>query len=151
MAAAPRRHQSPLTGRVIWPGDPAYEAARQPFNTRFARFPAGIVVCSSAEDVQNAVRWARQQGIPAEMHTIEGALAKIERVLPTALRLRLQAVQAAVTFVSKPAVAQPPGEMVLLLSTAVQQQRRVTMRYQTRGEETVRSVDPYGMALHWNN
>ena len=63
-AALPRRQPAQLTGRVIWPGDPGYEAARQPFNTRFARFPAGIVVCSSAEDVQNAVRWARQQGIP---------------------------------------------------------------------------------------
>jgi predicted DNA-binding transcriptional regulator YafY len=94
---------------------------------------------------------ARRQGIPAETHTIEGALAKIERVLPTALRLRLQAVQSSVAFVPKPAVAQPPSEMVLLLSTAVQQQRRVHLRYQTRGEETERSVDPYGLVLHWNN
>jgi FAD/FMN-containing dehydrogenase len=61
----PARAQSlPLTGRVIWPGDPEYETTRQPFNSRFARFPAGIVVCSSATDVQNAVRWARQHGIP---------------------------------------------------------------------------------------
>lgn len=62
--ASPRSQSAPLTGRVIWPGDPAYEAARQPFNTRFARFPAGIIVCSSAADVQNAVRWARQNGLP---------------------------------------------------------------------------------------
>ena len=56
----PARGQSlPLTGRVIWPGDPAYDSARQPFNTRFARYPAGIVICSSIADVQNAVRWAR--------------------------------------------------------------------------------------------
>jgi FAD/FMN-containing dehydrogenase len=59
-----RLQAAPLTGQVIWPGDPAYETARQPFNTRFTRFPAGIVVCSSVADVQNAVRWARQQGIP---------------------------------------------------------------------------------------
>jgi predicted DNA-binding transcriptional regulator YafY len=62
---------------------------------------------------------ARRQGIPAAMHTIEGALAKIERVLPTGLRTRLQAVQSAVAFVPKPVADQPPGEMVLLLSTAV--------------------------------
>jgi FAD/FMN-containing dehydrogenase len=53
-----------LTGRVIWPQDPAYDEARLAFNTRFSRFPAAIVVCSSVADVQNAVRWARQQGIP---------------------------------------------------------------------------------------
>src|SRR5918998_6007788 len=53
-----------LTGRVIWPGDPAYEEARQSFNARFSRFPAGIVVCDNITDVRNAVRWARQEEIP---------------------------------------------------------------------------------------
>ena len=53
-----------LTGRVIWPHDPAYEEARQSFNARFSRFPAAIVVCDNTNDVRNAVRWARQERIP---------------------------------------------------------------------------------------
>jgi FAD/FMN-containing dehydrogenase len=53
-----------LTGRVIWPRDPAYEEARQSFNARFSRFPAAIVVCDNTNDVGNAVRWARQERIP---------------------------------------------------------------------------------------
>ena len=53
-----------LSGRVIWPGDPAYEGARQSFNARFSRFPTAIVVCDNTSDVQNAIRWARQEGIP---------------------------------------------------------------------------------------
>ena len=53
-----------LTGRVIRPGDVAYEEARWDFNGRFSRFPAAIVVCERVEDVQNAVRWARQEGVP---------------------------------------------------------------------------------------
>ena len=53
-----------LTGRVIWPRDPDYEEARQSFNARFSRFPAAIVVCDNTDDVRNAVRWARQEGIP---------------------------------------------------------------------------------------
>ena len=53
-----------LTGRVIRPGDADYDAARQGFNARFSRYPAAIVVCGSVEDVQNAVRWARQEQIP---------------------------------------------------------------------------------------
>lgn len=53
-----------LTGQVIWPQDEAYAEARLDFNTRFSSHPAVIVVCESIEDVQNAVRWARQQGIP---------------------------------------------------------------------------------------
>ncbi len=62
---APSPSQSvTLTGRVIWPQDPDYDEARLTFNTRYSRFPAAIVVCSSAEDVQNAVRWARQLGMP---------------------------------------------------------------------------------------
>lgn len=93
---------------------------------------------------------ARRQGSAAEPHLIEGALAKIERVLPDSLRLRLQAVQAAVAFVPAPTAPQPPSEMVLLISTAVRQQQRLHLRYQSREEETARSVDPYGIVSHWN-
>ena len=59
-----QRQAASLTGRVIWPEDPAYEAARQSFNARFSRFPEAIVVCDNTMDVQNAVRWARRQGMP---------------------------------------------------------------------------------------
>jgi FAD/FMN-containing dehydrogenase len=62
---APSREQSvALSGRVIWPADPAYEEARQSFNARFSQFPAVVVVCDNTDDVQNAVRWARQERIP---------------------------------------------------------------------------------------
>src|SRR5919112_1167051 len=53
-----------LSGRVIWPQDPAYEEARQSFNARFSRFPAVIVVCDNTTNVGDAVRWARQEGMP---------------------------------------------------------------------------------------
>lgn len=52
-----------LSGKVIWPHDPGYDAARQDFNARFSRFPAAIVMCEHAADVQTAVRWARQYGV----------------------------------------------------------------------------------------
>src|SRR5215217_2574983 len=62
---APSRSPShQLSGRVIWPQDPAYEEARQSFNARFSRFPSVIVVCDNTNDVQNAVRWARQEVMP---------------------------------------------------------------------------------------
>jgi len=93
---------------------------------------------------------ARRRGIPADPHTIEGALAKIERVLPDGLRRRLQAVQSSVAFTPAPAAPQPSSETVLLLSSAVQQQRRVRMRYQSRRDETARGVDPYGLVSHWS-
>lgn len=92
---------------------------------------------------------ARRQGIGVEPHLIEGALAKIERVLPDSLRLRLQAVQAAVAFVDAPTKPQPPSETVLLISTAVRQQQRLHLHYAAREGETIRSVDPYGIVSHW--
>jgi predicted DNA-binding transcriptional regulator YafY len=94
---------------------------------------------------------ARRQGITADPHTIEGALAKIERVLPDGLRRRLQAVQSSVAFLPASGNSQPPGEMVMLISLAVQQQRRVLLRYHSYREETERGVDPYGLVLHWNH
>ena len=47
LAARLRSSQSPpdaLSGRVIWPDDPDYEAARRGFNLRYSHFPAAIVV-----------------------------------------------------------------------------------------------------------
>src|SRR5262249_12512342 len=94
---------------------------------------------------------ARRQGIPADPHTIENALAKIERALPDGLRTRLQAVRSSLDFLPAPSAPQPRGELALLLSAAVQRRRRVRMRYQSHREETERDVDPYGLVLHWEH
>jgi predicted DNA-binding transcriptional regulator YafY len=94
---------------------------------------------------------ARHQGIAADSLAIEGALAKIERVLPEGLRARVQAVQAVVAFSATPAAPQPHGLMVMRLSTAAQQMRRVRLRYQSRGAETERDFDPYGLVYHWEH
>src|SRR5215218_3539203 len=65
LLGAPSRFQTDnLSGRVIWPQDPDYEQARQSFNARFSRFPAAVVVCNNTSDMQNAVRWSRQEGLP---------------------------------------------------------------------------------------
>ena len=93
---------------------------------------------------------ARRQGSAADALAIEGALAKIERVLPDGLRARLQAVQSVVTFSPTPAAPQPNGEMIMGISAAAQQQRRVLLRYQSGDQETVRSFDPYGLVYHWD-
>lgn len=92
---------------------------------------------------------ARRQGIGVEPHLIEGALAKIERVLPDSLRQRLQAVQATVAFVDTPTTPVPSSATVLLISTAVHGAQRLHLRYQSREGETERTVDPYGIVSHW--
>jgi predicted DNA-binding transcriptional regulator YafY len=91
---------------------------------------------------------ARRQGIAADGLSIEGALAKIERVLPDELRARLQAVQSAVAFSPSQAAPLPDGEIVMIMSAAAQQSRRVLMRYRSQGRETERRLDPYGLVYH---
>jgi predicted DNA-binding transcriptional regulator YafY len=93
---------------------------------------------------------ARRQGSAADALAIEGALAKIERVLPDGLRARIQAVQSVVTFSTTPAAPLPNGEIIMTISAAATQQRRILMRYQSGDQETIRLFDPYGLVHHWD-
>ncbi|MDU0200932.1 MULTISPECIES: FAD-binding oxidoreductase [Paenibacillus] len=52
-----------LTGRLVFPGNPTYHAARMEFNRRFSKFPKVIVFCRRTQDVINAVKWARERGV----------------------------------------------------------------------------------------
>ena len=82
-----------------------------------------------------------------------GALAKLERVLPAALRARIQAVQASVALDAVPSEVTAESELVVLLSEAAQQGRRVWLRYRSGdAEDSERLVDPYGVvcwARYW--
>jgi predicted DNA-binding transcriptional regulator YafY len=89
---------------------------------------------------------ARRLGLAVAAPAVEGALAKIERVLPPALRERIQAVQAALVLDIAAAESQPTAAVVVELSAAVSAGRRVRMTYRTeRGEATERCFDPYGI------
>lgn len=89
---------------------------------------------------------ARRLGLAVAAPAVEGALAKIERVLPPALRERLQAVQAALVLDIAGAESQPTAAVVIELSAAASSGRRVLMCYRTeRGEESERPFDPYGI------
>jgi FAD/FMN-containing dehydrogenase len=66
-----------LTGRVVLPGDPEYDAARTNYNLRFDAHPRAIVFCRTPRDVSNAVRWARKNKAPIAVrsgrHAYEGS------------------------------------------------------------------------------
>src|SRR6266853_872936 len=71
---------------------------------------------------------ARRLGLTAAAPAVEGALAKIERVLPAALRERVQAVQQTLVLdlISPDSyVSSPGGSMVLTFGTAAQRERRI--------------------------
>lgn len=65
-----------LTGRIVVPGNPQYNEARQEFNTFFNKFPRVIVFAKQTRDVVNAIRWARHHHVPIRMrsgrHSYEG-------------------------------------------------------------------------------
>jgi FAD/FMN-containing dehydrogenase len=67
---------SGLTGRVVVPGDPEYERARQEWNIAIDKYPRAIVYCYTTGDVANAVLWSRRQGVELRIrsggHNYEG-------------------------------------------------------------------------------
>jgi predicted DNA-binding transcriptional regulator YafY len=93
---------------------------------------------------------ARRLGLGMAAPAVEGALAKVQRVLPLALRDRVQAVQESVVLApgaSAPAEAIPVvGAVMVQLGTAVHESRRVRLRYRSfEGDATDRDLDPYGL------
>lgn len=58
-----------LTGRIVTPGDSEYEQARINNNLSFPKFPKIIVFCQNTKDVQNALKWARENHIPFQVRS----------------------------------------------------------------------------------
>ncbi|HEX5691790.1 MAG TPA: YafY family protein, partial [Roseiflexaceae bacterium] len=82
---------------------------------------------------------------------VEGALAKVLRVLPLRARERLSAMSASLVLSSNQREGQPSAAMLLDLSEAVQQRRQVAIGYRSQHDEiTHRTVEPYGLAGWWN-
>ena len=52
-----------LTGDVVAPGDPDWDAARQAWNLAVDQEPAAVALPESAEDVVEIVRFARRRGL----------------------------------------------------------------------------------------
>jgi len=92
---------------------------------------------------------ARRLGLAATAPAVEGALAKVERVMPAALRARIQAVQETLVIDGATPYTAPAGAIVLTFSSAAQQRRRVQMGYRSVDDrETERALDPYGVVFY---
>jgi len=70
-----------LTGRVIFKGDPGYEAARKNWDPHTDRFPKVFVFAQNTKDVANAIRWARENKVPIRprsgRHALETNLSQV--------------------------------------------------------------------------
>ncbi len=78
---------------------------------------------------------------------VEGALAKVFRVLPLRGRERLQGLTAAMALSPNRHTARPDAALLVSLSDAVQERRRIRIEYGTRDHAvSERTVEPYGIA-----
>jgi len=89
---------------------------------------------------------ARTLGLVGVAPAVEGALAKLERVMPEALRGRVRNLEEAVSIaVARPATP-ADSEMLLTLAAAVGERKRVRLRYRSEWTgESERAVDLYGV------
>lgn len=84
---------------------------------------------------------------------IEGALAKVSRVLPMRARERLQAVSSHVVLYTHNQQARPDVSLLIDLSGAIAGSQRIALDYRaTTSQVTHRKVEPYGITGwkgHW--
>ena len=89
---------------------------------------------------------ARRLGLAGAAPAVEGALAKLERVMPEALRERVLGLQETISIAAARSRTSARSETLLTLAAAVAERRRVRMRYRSEWSgETERAVDPYGV------
>jgi FAD/FMN-containing dehydrogenase len=74
-----------IDGRVLQPGDQAYEEARRVHNGMIDRRPAVIVRCRSAKDVAAGIRFAREEGLDVSVrgggHNVAGRAVADDAVM----------------------------------------------------------------------
>lgn len=77
VSTGPAEHlRAKLAGRLIFPDDPGYDALRRVWNGRIDKRPALIVRCANADDIAEAIRFARDNEVEASVrgggHNIAG-------------------------------------------------------------------------------
>src|SRR5262252_7263326 len=90
---------------------------------------------------------ARQLGVAGAAPAFEGALAKVDRVLPDAVREEVRAVQEALVIDVPRPDAPPAPDVVLAFSGAARDGRRLRIRHESGGRVTSREVDTYGLVF----
>ncbi|MEU3597600.1 transcriptional regulator [Streptomyces sp. NPDC006798] len=114
------------------------------------RMPPLVLTNDEALAVVLGLLGAERLGMGTAAPASAGALAKIERVLPHALREPLAAMRETLLFTANAVIGQAPGTGVLL-ALAQASRARVTVGISHRSwrqEHTERDIDPYGVVFH---
>jgi predicted DNA-binding transcriptional regulator YafY len=91
---------------------------------------------------------ARGLGLAESAPAIASAQAKLERVMPAALRAQARAVDETVKVDANTRTVLRDNRALSTLSTAARAQQRVRLHYRSAvGEDSRRDFDPYGLAL----
>ncbi|QDO03783.1 YafY family transcriptional regulator [Streptomyces sp. S1A1-8] len=114
------------------------------------RMPPLVLTNDEALAVVLGLLAAERLGMGTTVLAGAGARAKIERVLPNALREPLTAMRETLFFTANAVSAQAPGSGVLLaLAQASRTATTVGIKYQSwRQDQTERDIDPYGVVFH---
>ncbi len=90
---------------------------------------------------------ARQVGLAEAAPAVESAQAKLERVMPLALKGRVRALSETIALDLRDMPVASPGAVMLQMSSAAQLQRRTHMHYRSfQDVDSERDFDPYGLA-----
>ncbi|MDP4510150.1 helix-turn-helix transcriptional regulator [Nonomuraea turcica] len=114
------------------------------------RMPPLVLTNDEALAVVLGLLAAERLGMGTTVLAGAGARAKIERVLPQALREPLAAMRETLYFTANAVSAQAPGSGVLLaLAQASRAKTTVGIAYLSwRQDQTERDIDPYGVVFH---
>ena len=91
----------------------------------------------------------RRSGEDGSSAAVDGALAKINRVLPSTLRRQVEALEETLGFTATTRGTPADAAAVLLLADAIRRRRRLRTAYRSfGGEETERELSPHGLVVH---
>jgi predicted DNA-binding transcriptional regulator YafY len=109
------------------------------------RMPPLMFTPAEATTVALGLLAAQRDGLDSA-----SALAKLRRVLPERVRLRVEALEHTLRFTRAAREPAPPlGESLLALAEAARRGRRVLADYTTSaGEQSRRELSPYGLVAH---
>lgn len=112
------------------------------------RIPPLLLTNEEAFALSLGLRALRQIGLDAFAPATEGALSKLGRVLPAALRSSLETVEHFIAFEPKSWMVPTPAASLLVAASAVRTSTGLRFGYLShQGETTQREIEPYAV-LH---
>ncbi|NJO81850.1 MAG: YafY family transcriptional regulator [Blastochloris sp.] len=129
------------------------EAERGPYGAyklqRGHRLPPLMFTDAEAVAITLGLLAMRELRFPVDVASVEGALAKTERVMPEKPLQQVRSLQEAIIFNTVPPPALLQNNFIVALSSAVQQCQQVYLHYLSwNGDASERGFDPYGIVFN---